>query len=69
MPFDLYDRLKRASAQAYGCGYPNETLISDHTRFRGFSILHCDYEGNQPSIRKICEIQLSSRLVEHQAVG
>jgi len=63
IPRDLYNRLKRARAQANSCRCSCKALIADYAGFGRFSIFHHDYKRNQTSVQEIRKFQLS-RLVK-----
>ncbi len=69
IPRDLYHRSKCAPAQADSRQRPRTAFISNYAGFGRFSIFHYDHERNQTSVRKVCEFQLSTRLVKDQVVG
>jgi len=60
--------LKKAPAQANRSHCSGTALDSNYASFDRSSIVHYDYEGNQPSIWEIRKFQLATCLVKDKMV-
>src|SRR5580704_552087 len=68
IPGDLYHRPQRAPAQTNRRRRSSKALIANHPSFGGLSVFHYDYKRNQTSIREVCKLHSSTRLVQDKMV-